>query len=361
MFQNRLIRLMSWKTPSHTLSLLAVSTFVCLDPSLLAVLPIAISLLFVMVPAYLVRHPPPPSVISHIPRYSINGPPLAPPRMIKPASETSKDFFRNMRDLQNTMDDFSTAHDVILKTFTPPTNFSNEPLSSTIFLFLSIITCALFISSHLLPWRSLSLVLCWASILLGHPSIQKFVRANHKEHVKPHQRAVYTWLDRWISQDIILDEPAETREVEIFELQRKKGGRNGEWESWVFSPSPYDPLSPQRISGDKPKGTRFFEDVEPPIGWEWGDKKWILDLGSKEWVEERMVQGVEVEIESERWVFDPVTNEAWDDSDEKVSVKSTERKPYWEDGIRTSPMGQWRRRRWIRMVRRKFVGTQDQL
>lgn len=265
-----------------------------------------------------------------------------------------------MRDLQNTMHDFTTAHDLILKTIAPPTNFSDEPLSSAIFQFLFLSSCVLFISSHLLPWRLLSLVICWTGIFLGHPSIQEFIRDNCKEHIEPRQRAAQSWLDRWIAQDIILDEAPETRDVEIFELQRRKGGNNGEWESWIFSPSPYDPLSPQRISGDRPKGTRFFEDVEPPAGWEWGDKKWVLDLASKDWVEERMVQGVEVEIESERWVVDFVTDADGTDSDEKAPTGgSTEKKPYWEESIKSHPAGQWRRRRWIRTVRRKVVGNQD--
>ena len=58
-----------------------------------------------------------------------------------------------------------------------------------------------------------------------------------------------------------------------------------------------------------------------PEGWEWEGKKWGLDLGAKEWVEERMIGEVEVEIEGERWVYDID--------------------------------GSWRRRRWVRMVRRK--------
>ena len=357
-FQTRLNHLLSWKTPSHTLSLLAVATFICLDPYLLAILPIVVALLVILVPAYLVRHPPPPSIISQTPSYSINGPPLAPPRMIKPAAEMSKDFFRNMRDLQNSMGDFSTAHDAILKVINPPTNFSNEPLSSTIFLFSFVAACVLFISSQLIPWRYLSLVVCWTAIALGHPNVQRLVLENHEEFLRPHKRRAQTWLDRWVSYDIILDAPAETREVEIFELQRRKGGTNGEWESWVFSPSPYDPLSPQRISGDRPKGTRFFEDVEAPNGWEWGDKKWVLDLGSREWVEERMVQGVEVEIEAERWVGDLANEEAVEHStDGKASVKGKERKRDWEEGSGTHAMGEWRRRRWIRTVRRKVLGA----
>ena len=213
----------------------------------------------------------------------------------------SKDFFRNMRDLQNGMDDFSFMHDAVIKALAPPTNFSNESLSSSIFLFLFIASCLLFLASQLLPWRFLSLVTCWSGIILGHPSVQELALAGRDSHLRPHEKKAATWLDNWISSDIILDAPPEEREVEVFELQRRKGGRADEWEPWMFSPIPYDPLSPQRISGDRAEGTRFFEDVQPPAGWEWGDKKWVLDMSSREWVEERMMQGLEVEIEGERY------------------------------------------------------------
>ena len=357
MFQNRLERLLTWRTPTHTLSLLAVCTFVCLDPYLLSVVPVAAALLFGMVPAYLARHPPPPVSSPHTTSYSMNGPPLAPPRTIKPVGEMSKDFFRNMRDLQNSMDDFSTIHDAVLRIVTPPTNFSNEALSSTIFLFLFVATCLLFIISHLLPWRLVCLLLCWTAVALGHPSIQQLLLSNHEEHLAPHERAAHSWLDRWMSHDIILDSPPETREVEIFELQRRKGGQNGEWESWMFSPGPYDPLSPQRISGDRPKGTRFFEDVAPPSGWEWEDKKWVLDLASREWVEERMVQGVEVEIEGERWVGDL----AGDGDAYEMKPLGKRMSKDWEEGSGDSKMGEWRRRRWVRMVRRRVISDPDSI
>ena len=350
-FQNRLERLITWRKPSQTISLLAVCSFVCLEPYLLPVLPVAGALFFVMVPSYLTRHPPPPSTISPA-AYSMNGPPVAPPRTIRPAAEMSKDFFRNMRDLQNCMDDFSIIHDLVIKTVTPVTNFSNESLSSTVFLFLFVAACLLFLISYLLPWRFITLIGCWTAIACGHPSIQQLFIANHEEHLAPHERTAKSWLDAWISHDIVLDAPPETREVEIFELQRRKGGRNGEWESWMFSPTPYDPLSPQRISGARPKGTRFFEDVAPPRGWEWGDKKWMLDLASREWVEQRMVQGVEVEVEGERWVADLAGDE--DGDDEKAQGKGKMRD--WEEGSGSERMGEWRRRRWVRTVRRKVVG-----
>ena len=90
-------------------------------------------------------------------------------------------------------------------------------------------------------------------------------------------------------------------------------------------------------------GTRFFEDVACPRGWEWEGKKWELDLGSKEWVEERLVGGVEVEIEGERWVYD------------------IEGEGGGEDGGEQQPgrRGEWRRRRWIRNVKRRILGKRE--
>ncbi|KAL5350087.1 Peroxisome size and maintenance regulator [Pseudogymnoascus australis] len=58
-FQARVIRLLSWRKYSHTISLLAVYTFVCLDPHLLTVLPLAGLLLGVFIPSFIARHPAP--------------------------------------------------------------------------------------------------------------------------------------------------------------------------------------------------------------------------------------------------------------------------------------------------------------
>ncbi|KZF23589.1 Pex24p-domain-containing protein [Xylona heveae TC161] len=305
-FQNRVIQLLSWKTPTHTLSFLFVYTFFCLEPTLLATLPIVVVLFFIMVPAFIVRHPPPPIRLPTDAAYSMDGPPLAPPQQVKPASEMSRDFFRNMRDLQNCMEDFSQVHDKTIALVAPRTNFSNEPLSSALFLGLFATASLLFITSHLVPWRTIFLVAGWVGTCLGHPSVQDAIESLRKEdHVVSREKQIQGWLDQWITRDIVLDSAPETREVEIFELQRRDAsGASDEWEGWVFSPSPYDPLSPTRISGDRPRGARFFVDVEPPHGWEWSDKKWALDLLSREWVEERMITGVEIETEGERWVYD---------------------------------------------------------
>ena len=342
--QNQLLRLLTWQKASHTLSFFVIYSFACLNPYLLTILPLVGILFFLLVPAYLTRHPPPPTPIIALgdPQYSISGPPLAPARTIKPASEMSKDFFRNMRDLQNLMDDFSNVHDSMLATIAPVTNFSNEPLSSTVFLILFAIACLLFLISHLLPWRFIILISGWVAIALGHPSVQDIVfQGIYTSHIRPASASARSWLESWIESDIIMGSPPESREVEIFELQRRKGSVGvSEWESWIFSPSAWEPMAPARIAGERVNGTRFFEDVQAPNGWEWGGKKWELDLGGGEWVEERLIVGVEVEVEGERWVYD-------------IAPEGSEREATEMAGARH---GQWRRRRWVRTVRRKVTG-----
>jgi len=305
-------------------------------------------------------------------RGSLGGPPLADAKTIKPAPEFSKDFFRNMRDLQNCMEDFSRGHDAVLSFITPLTNFSNENLSSMLYLILLVVSVLLFITAHLLPWRAIALVLGYIMTALGHPKVQELITTPESEkfitEVEHQSRSFLLTISR---ADIELETSQETREVEIFELQyRALHDQDGEYEGFMFSPSPYSPLSPSRISGDRPRGTPFFEDVLPPRGWRWSDKKWTLDLLSREWVEDRCVTGVEVEVEGERWVTD-LHYEALETEGEKAEERAKLKKRgtskggskdigdqerevlrrAWEES-KPSRKGEWRRRRWVRGVER---------
>ncbi|KAI1467975.1 Pex24p-domain-containing protein [Daldinia caldariorum] len=363
-FQARVLRLLSWRKPTHTISFLAVFTFVCLDPYLLPILPLTALLIGVLIPSFIARHPAAEFSLSSEQAigYSPHGPPLAPARTVKPAKELSRDFFRNMRDLQNSMEDFSQLHDNIIALVVPRTNFSDEAMSSALFVSVSVVCIFMSIASNILPWRFIFLSIGWVITCSGHPAIQRQLRTAHEKHIHPQEEKARGLIEQWIEQDVILDSAPEVREVEIFELQRLSSA--GEWEPWLFSASPYDPLSPQRIAGDRPVGTRFFEDVLPPKGWEWSEKKWALDLWSREWVEERIITGVEVETEGERWVYDIYDEQAA----EKVGViehptplKGKEKakipqKPSWEEGEDSDGRrGEWRRRRWVRLVKRKIL------
>lgn len=417
-----MIRLFSWKYPTQTWSFLAVYSFICLNPYLLAVLMPALLLLYIMVPAFLARHPPPPSTstLGTTPYYSYGGPALAPAKTIKPASETSKDFFRNMRDLQNSMADIANLHDALVANIAPLTNFSDETLSSIVFLLLTIVTASLFLIAHLLPWRLIFFLGGNAAILSSHPAVQEFIShvtehdgGNASEHKSQGSTAKgatplepATSLKQTVGPlaNISLDSAPEEREVEIFEIQYRpisSLSASSEWETLLFSPVPYDPLSPSRIAGDRPRGCRFFEDVRAPSGWAWKGKKWELDLECREWVIERMITGVGFEVPGNGtsgnsvddqiggWVWDlpqvdtenPMNDDdfnmmAYGDLPEVTTSPAkatsatnkgkaklnTDQGRDWDEAMQVQRAGAWRRRRWVRVVHRVGVsGSEKEL
>lgn len=284
-----------------------------------------------------------------------------------------------MRDLQNCMEDFSRGHDAVLSFFTPLTNFSNENLSSMIYLILLIVSCLLFIVAHLLPWRLIFLLAGYTLTALGHPVVQDLLSTSETEkYLSEAESEGRSFLLSLSKADIELETSQEAREVEIFELQhRALHDEHGEYEGFMFSSSPYAPLSPARISGDRPRGTPFFEDVLPPRGWRWSDKKWTLDLLSREWVEDRCITGVEIEIEGERWVTD-LHYEILESEGERIGKRQKLKKKAsprtgskdvgaeekevlrraWESHA-PSRRGEWRRRRWIRTVERMPMRSTD--
>lgn len=296
-----LIRLFSWRSPTHTLSFLALYTFVCLDPYLIASLPLAAAILGLMVPSFLIRHPPPPTRVATGP-YSPYGPPTAPPAEVSLPSEMSKDFFGNLRHLQNSMDNFSSLYDVVVSWVAPTTNFSDESVSSAVYLWLCALLGATCTLSSFVPWRLILLASGWLLTSLGHATVRDWVLSARKSYIEPREPQARTWVAGWIEQEFSMDLNPDVNEVEIFELQRRSGA--GEWEPWFFSPTPYDPLDADRVSSGEPSGTRFLDDVQPPLGWVWEDRGWRLDLRSEDWVRDRLISAVEIETEAERWVYD---------------------------------------------------------
>jgi Integral peroxisomal membrane peroxin len=255
-----------------------------------------------------------------------------------------------MRDLQNSMEDFSRLHDSVIANLAPLTNFSDEQFSSALFIIVFASCICLFVIAHILPWRALALLFGWIAILAGHPRIAALIDAQTNQGNKQQEDPITT-LRHFAETDISLSPERERREVEIFELQYRPlyNSKTHEWMPVVFSTTGYTPLSPARIAGHRPRGAKLFEDVAPPEGWVWADKKWSLDLLAKEWVEERMISGVEVEVEGGRWVVDVLEDVRPDDEQEEV-----------ERGFRKKnssgyQIGEWRRRRWVRVVERVVV------
>nr|POE75634.1 peroxisomal membrane protein pex29 [Quercus suber] len=358
-FEAELIDLFTWRRPTATVAFLATYTILCLKPHLLLALPLFGVLLVVMIPPFVARHPVPENDPRLEPDYK--GPPSAPASRMKPAEATSRDFWRNMRDLQNIMEDFSRLHDSANVYITPFTNFSDEGISTLIFVVVFVLMNLAFVASGYVPYQMTALLVGWGLTFAGHPSVTAVLTSpKFISLVQRQVAAAQEWIRMCIEADIILDSAPERRQVEIFELQRYHVYTDT-WEPWLFSPSPHDPLSPARISGARPKGTQFFEDVQAPAAWTWKDKKWMLDLASQEWVAQRMITGVEIETQGERWVYDISEEELEKAKSLKGGKGSTKGKGKalpksgWEEATGLERRGDWRRRRWVRVVERKAI------
>lgn len=362
-FQERVVKLLFWNTPAQTMSFLVIYSIVCLDPYLICIFPFVI-LMSLLINSYLIRYPS-SYIMAHDHKYHSSELPCLHGPSNRSIKERSITFMNNMRGLQDTMGDYTLVYDRITNNLVPLTNFSNEALSSTLFLFSFISILLIYFTSHFVSWRSTFVISGWILICINHPSIQRRVLVAHERLLKPYKTRLKDFLDAWSTQDISLD-LSETREVEVFEIQHHSSGV--EWEPWLFSRDPFDPSSESRTQCDRPKGTRYFEDVQPPSGWQWTEKKWALDLWSREWVEERLITGVEIETEGERWVYDLNYDRELDILTAAVGVGErwvghhdcnlkSKQSPSWEESSDSGDIGQrrgrWRRRRWVRIVKRK--------
>jgi hypothetical protein len=276
----------------------------------------------------------------------------------------------------------------------------------------------LFLIAHILPWRFIFLVGGNVAVIAGHPAVQEFLNRTVQKETKKLEHSTLKSTGKASSlpasasslssflgsiANISLDSSPEEREVEIFELQHRSispYSTSSEWETLLFCPTPYDPLSPSRIAGDRPRGCRFFEDVQAPSGWAWKGKKWELDLECREWVVERMITGVGFEIPGSSvgssamnedqvggWVWDlppsgwqalidddELSVMAYGDLTESRSATSTAKSDPkekgkgkakavqtrdWEESTQVQGTGEWRRRRWVRVVHRVSVPGSD--
>ena len=338
-FQKKVGQVLSWQAPTHTLSLLAVYTFCCLNPNIVIVLPLVVCLFFIMVPAFVARHPSSPSS-NILELHTGSGPASAPPVIVKPVPEASKDFFRNMRDLQNSMEDFTIAHDGIVQLIGTRTNFSDERLSTLIYQSSLAFALLLLVAANLIPWRLLALLSGWVLVGSSHPEIRQLIATLDKQPFKDAYLVCKDRLIHWMNEDILLDQSPEKREVEVFELQQQS--TEGTWGSRLYSAAPYDLQSPARIAGNVPRGATRFEDVQPPKGWQWNAKLWRLDLQSQQWVQDRMITSVNVEADGDRWVYD-------------IGVQSPAQaalSTIIDGNVHHEHDVLWRRRRWTRTVRR---------
>lgn len=366
----------SWREPSYTLAILLVITHAVLRPELLLAFPCLYLITNVLIPHYLIRHPPDNSLKELLGRSPIpaDGEPLRSYSIPKPVPQFSQEFLLNLTDLQNHQLDFVAVYDFIVWLTKDYLYFKDEAVSSLVFILLLSFS---FYNAVVLPkviclvWKYLPIkffliVFVWLSTLAFHPVVKNYLLnlifdERTRIAVVSNNNRIETYLIRVLFHK---ETPTqETKEAEIFELQ-KLLAKTSIWEPVGFTNEVFTINNPTRrttshLLSTLVEGFNEFEDknndddesenedldsdsdgevavmshinncsnldeIDPPLGWKF-DSKWVVDLHPTEWVSNRMIDDVVSVDTDEKWVYDA-----------PIDLNSM-----------------YRRRRWVRMCRRE--------
>ena len=282
-----------------------IFSLITINPHLLVSLPLFILLFALLIPSYQARHPPPSTAVSAIPT-EVTEAISPPPQPAKPVPELSRDFFMNMRDIQNTMDDFSNVYDTVRAWVMHVATFSNEALSSTVLAFTSVGVIFVITFIQFLPMRWVVLVLGNIGILACNPVLYRFITTTYitpKEIERLKQK-----IDQFVQHDYI--PPPQSKyvifTVEIFEARRLLPPvPPNHFPDW--SPSKFSPFPPQSTNS-----TNKLSAISPPPGYTFVEEDWKVDEDKERWATERGVnddtgfwiaESDEFDKENDGWVI----------------------------------------------------------
>ncbi|ODQ80469.1 hypothetical protein BABINDRAFT_28487, partial [Babjeviella inositovora NRRL Y-12698] len=311
---DELIKVLSWRYPTYTLGLLSIYTWLVLNPVLLLSVPLLYVLFCVLVPNYLVMHQP-EALIGMVNPVPTDGPSLRKPELPTPAPETSREFFLNVTDLQNHMLLYVTGYDFVNGLSNHLLYFRDEALTSCVFVCL---LCAVAFNVCLLPWivrRCSSFIVFvvqwglivggWSFAALCHPKYwERVIEYYYTEDTRLRILTLANQLESHIIAEFWLEaEPAEEREVEVYELQHCND-KSKQWQSFGYTTDAYTNRAVLRSGKQIPTTLSSLSKVQAPQRWEFSGASWKLDLSPEGWVQRNVLWPNVIIDQDEKWVYD---------------------------------------------------------
>lgn len=318
-FQDSIIRLLTWRNPSGTVTMLIFFTFICFNPMLLLIIPLLYVLYGLMVPGYLQRHPLRRSRVLMKKTY---GKSLLDSvasggksntwhgndrlREINTTTELdlddvnkahnikqSMEFIINLRDLQNSMSVMVMLSDKLEKFVYGTAGFKDEHHSTALFLTGLVLLSVLWMMASFINWSLVTSLGAWTAMIAIHPKVRpKITKLIKAEQIKKGKEV----LEKTERYDIILDEAPEVNYVEVFEIY-KQGITPRVWDFYKISSQVFDPFDSSRKSQRPPIGVDTLEAVAPPPTWFFDQNlSWEIDYDVTKWSSER---GLNLEIKDE--------------------------------------------------------------
>lgn len=322
--QDSIIRLLAWRNPSGTITMLVFITMICFNPVYLAIIPVLYVLYGLMIPGYIHRHPPRRSAFlsrrtfgkslivsiasggkrtntpfnDDVQEYEYNY--EMDPHDIQRAHQIkqSMEFVVNLRDLQNSMSTMVSLSNSLEKFIYGTAGFKDEHRSTALFLVGLVTLTISWLVSPLINWSAVSASAIWSAMLAVHPKIRpKLAHLIKKEQLERGKEA----LKRTERYDIILDEQPEAKYIEVFEIY-KQGVVPEDWSFLKYSSSVFDPDDNYRRAQVPPPGVDTLDQVHPPLTWSFdSNTSWEVDHDTVSWASER---GLDIPVDGEFLIDD---------------------------------------------------------
>ncbi|CEP63130.1 Pex28p LALA0_S07e03048g [Lachancea lanzarotensis] len=319
--QDSVIRLITWRNPSGTVTMLILVSMICFNPIFLAIIPLLYVLYGIMLPGYMHRHPPHRTAFlsrrtygksllvslasggrkvswhpsDDVQEYEYNVD--ANPEEYQRAHhiKQSMEFIVNLRDLQNSMSTMVALSKSMEKFVFGTAGFKDEHRSTALFLAGLGTLLILWLISPLINWSIASTLSIWTLMIAIHPKVRsKLARIIKEDQVNRGKKA----LEKTERYDIILDEAPDVRFIEIFEIH-KRGAIPEDWSFLKFSSTVFDAQDSFRKAQTPPPGVDFLEEIKPPITWAFdNNSNWEIDYNVEGWSCDRGL-ALEVDIEDE--------------------------------------------------------------
>ncbi|CUM52497.1 unnamed protein product [Debaryomyces tyrocola] len=371
--QYGMIHIITWRKPTKTLSFLVFYTSICLWPHLILAYPMIFLIFGVMLPAYIHRHPMrtpelikvkkrgqsileffnlsnDTSVIEDLIGKDYDNDSGSESDSLQPVISKSSDIssmfskkpvsasklkdgdvnenvqkkdktrhvksqmtlFINMRDLQNLTTDVLNGINSAEKFWYETAGFKDERLSTFIFYGVIAATSIVLVFGRFIPWRLIFIQSGWAGLIVCHPNSKKYIMSIKKSKKAKKSKEVKESKERegrFERHDIIIDDSAEIRIVEVFELQNKNM-LNNQWSFHRYTSNMFDIKNHARAAGKRPLGVDELSKVLPPPDWKFDmgyANKWEIDTDPKKFFRERNINNPYLQVhedEKEGWIYD---------------------------------------------------------
>lgn len=364
-FQDNMIRVLTWKTPTVTLTALTIFTLICFDLMNVILFPMAYIVLVQMTQGYIRRHPIRRTI--YIKRRAIGRSLIhdlfhggkKTNNVLLPSNEndcngeqeneadlgTSDDcngtsdenvvispaaakidknistynlnhgtkVVLTLRDMQNMTTGTVHLMDAIDKFKYGTAAFVDEYKSTSVFFTLLGSVILLVLLSRFITWSLTISLSAWIGLLSIHPKVHPYVKSAKNIMKKPKMKPENSPQDVAVvmednisgedyNRNIILDEPPDVKYVEVYEIY-KRGLLPTDWEFFKFSSTIFDPTDTYRKALQLPPGVDKIEEIKPPAGWAFDENSsWIIDKNPEIWAIER---GLQLPVE-EGFLVDPM-------------------------------------------------------